>query len=113
MNGKRYDTTFLHIREWLECIRQGKTPSCNIDQAFEEAITAHMGTCISEGRTMHSSISIIERMDAKKVMNEDWNCNQGSTSIFPMTRLYSSHILSKACGVSYPKGLRLYAQNLA
>ena len=54
VNGKRYDTTFLHIREWLECIRQGKTPSCNIDQAFQEAITAHMGTrAFLEGRTMY------------------------------------------------------------
>ncbi len=54
VNGKRYDTTHLHIREWLECIRQKKTPSCNVDQAFEEAITAHMGTrAYLEGRTMY------------------------------------------------------------
>lgn len=54
INGKRYDTTHLHMREWLECIRQGQTPSCNIDQAFEEAITAHMGTrAYLEGRTMY------------------------------------------------------------
>lgn len=54
VNGKRYDTTHLHIREWLECIRQDKTPSCNIDQAFQEAITAHMGTrAYLEGRTMY------------------------------------------------------------
>lgn len=54
VNGKRYDTTHLHIREWLECIRQGKTPSCGIDQAFEEAMTAHMGTrAYLEGRTMY------------------------------------------------------------
>ena len=54
VNGKRYDTTHLHIREWLECIRQGKTPSCNIEQAFEEAMTAHMGTrAYLEGRTMY------------------------------------------------------------
>jgi predicted dehydrogenase len=54
INGKRYDTTHLHMREWLECIRQGKTPSCNIDQAFEEAMTAHMGTrAYLEGRTMY------------------------------------------------------------
>lgn len=54
VNGKRYDTTHLHIREWLECIRQGKTPSCNIDCAFEEAMTAHMGTrAYLEGRTMY------------------------------------------------------------
>jgi Predicted dehydrogenases and related proteins len=54
VNGKRYDTTHLHIREWLECIRQGKTPSCDIDMSFEEAMTAHMGTrAYLEGRTMY------------------------------------------------------------
>jgi predicted dehydrogenase len=54
VNGKRYDTTYLHIREWLECIRNGGTPSCHIDAAFEEAITAHMGTrAYLEGRTMY------------------------------------------------------------
>jgi predicted dehydrogenase len=54
INGKRYDTTHLHMREWLECIRQGKTTSCNIDQAFQEAMTAHMGTrAYLEGRTMY------------------------------------------------------------
>ncbi len=42
--GKRVDTTHLHIKEWLDCIRDGKTTSCNIDQGFMEAITAHMGT---------------------------------------------------------------------
>jgi len=54
VDGKRYDTTHLHMREWLECIRQAQTPSCNIDQAFQEAMTAHMGTrAYLEGRTMY------------------------------------------------------------
>ncbi|MDU1893009.1 MAG: Gfo/Idh/MocA family oxidoreductase [Dysgonomonas sp.] len=55
LGGKRYDTTFLHIREWLECIRDtSRKPSCDIDAAFEEAITAHMGTrAYLEGRTMY------------------------------------------------------------
>lgn len=55
MGGKRYDTTFLHMREWLECIRnRNLQPSCGIDAAFEEAITAHMGTrAYLEGRTMY------------------------------------------------------------
>lgn len=44
IQGKRVDTTHLHIKEWLECIREGKQPSCNIDRGFEEAITAHMAT---------------------------------------------------------------------
>jgi predicted dehydrogenase len=42
-DGKRVDSTFLHIREWLSCIRNGGQPSCGIQEGFEEAITAHMG----------------------------------------------------------------------
>jgi predicted dehydrogenase len=42
--GRRVDTTHLHLREWLECIRTGGKTSCNIDAGFQEAITAHMGT---------------------------------------------------------------------
>ena len=54
VGGKRYNTTFLHLHEWLECIRTGKQPSCDIDQGFQEAITAHMGTRdYLEGRTMY------------------------------------------------------------
>lgn len=52
-DGKAIDTTHLHLREWLNCIRMndGTQPSCNIDQAFEEAITAHLGTIsYHEGR---------------------------------------------------------------
>jgi predicted dehydrogenase len=51
--GKAVDTTHLHLREWLNCIRAGNgaQPSCNIDQAYEEAMTAHMGTIsFKEGR---------------------------------------------------------------
>lgn len=44
--GKQVDTTHLHLKEWLSCIRleNGTQPSCNIDMAFEEAMAAHMGT---------------------------------------------------------------------
>ncbi len=42
--GRRVDTTHLHVKEWLECIRTGTQPSCNIDRGFEEAISAHMAT---------------------------------------------------------------------
>jgi len=44
VQGKRVDTTHLHIKEWLECIRSNQLTSCNIDQGFQEAITAHMAT---------------------------------------------------------------------
>jgi predicted dehydrogenase len=43
-NGRRVDTTHLHVKEWLNCINAGVQPSCNIDQAFEEGISAHMST---------------------------------------------------------------------
>jgi len=42
--GKRVDTTHLHVKEWIDCIRQGIQPSCNVEVGFQEAITAHMGT---------------------------------------------------------------------
>ncbi|MCR9083429.1 MAG: Gfo/Idh/MocA family oxidoreductase [Cyclobacteriaceae bacterium] len=52
-DGKRVDSTFLHIREWLSCIRNGGNPSCGIDEGFEEAITAHMaGLSYKTGRRM-------------------------------------------------------------
>lgn len=42
--GKEFNTTQLHLAEWLHCIRSGGQTSCNIDRGFEEAITAHMAT---------------------------------------------------------------------
>jgi len=41
-NGKRISPTYLHIREWLDSIRNGTPTSCNIDEAYVEAISAHM-----------------------------------------------------------------------
>ena len=42
IDGKRVDSTFLHMREWLSAIRNGGEVSCGIQEGFEEAITAHM-----------------------------------------------------------------------
>lgn len=42
--GKRVDTTHLHLQEWLDCIRYGGIPSCHIDKAFEVTIACHMAT---------------------------------------------------------------------
>ena len=41
--GRRVDTTHLHIAEWIQSIREGTQPSCNVDQAFEEGVAAAMG----------------------------------------------------------------------
>lgn len=42
INGRSVDVTHLHIREWLNCIRNGGAPSANIEMAFEEGITCIM-----------------------------------------------------------------------
>jgi predicted dehydrogenase len=42
--GKEVSTTHLHLAEWIRCIRNGGTTSCNIDRGFEEAVVAHMAT---------------------------------------------------------------------
>ena len=43
-DGKRVDTTHLHIKEWLDAIRNNGKTSCGVDLGFQEAVTAHMGT---------------------------------------------------------------------
>lgn len=45
-DGKRVDSTHLHMREWLASIRQNKPEltSCGIKEGFEEAMAAHMST---------------------------------------------------------------------
>ena len=42
INGVNVDVTYLHVREWIDCIRTGKTPTVNIERAFEEAVTLIM-----------------------------------------------------------------------
>ena len=42
--GKKVNVTYLHIKDWLTCIRDGGIPSCHIDLAVEDAITCLMAT---------------------------------------------------------------------
>jgi len=42
--GVRMSAYHLHIKEWLDVIRNGGQVSCNIERGFEEAITCHMAT---------------------------------------------------------------------
>jgi predicted dehydrogenase len=78
-DGKRVDTTFLHMREWLSCIRNGGKPSCGIQEGFEEAISAHMaGLSYKLGRRIewdHAAEKIIakpgEDLDAALLANEE------------------------------------------
>lgn len=63
-NGKRVDSTHLHIREWLSGIRNGTKVSCGIEEGFEEAISAHMTTLAFKlGRKIEWDA------DAKKIIN--------------------------------------------
>lgn len=43
-NGRPMDVSHLHLKEWLECIRSGDQPSCDIDKGFEVTIACHMAT---------------------------------------------------------------------
>ena len=42
--GRRMSPYHLHIKEWLDVIRDGGETSCNVDRGFEEAISCHMAT---------------------------------------------------------------------
>ena len=37
-NGKKTDVSYLHLKEWLDCIRFGGTPGCGIEKGFETTI---------------------------------------------------------------------------
>jgi hypothetical protein len=40
--GEIVDTTFLHLKEWLNGVRKGVQPSCNVERGFEETVTFYM-----------------------------------------------------------------------
>jgi len=42
IGGQDWDVTHLHLKEWLDCIRFGGTPSAHIDKAFEEGVVIAM-----------------------------------------------------------------------
>ncbi len=42
INGQEIDITHLHLREWINCIREKSQPSSNIDLGYEIGITSLM-----------------------------------------------------------------------
>lgn len=42
ISGREVDVTHLHIKEWIDCIRNGGETSDNIERAFEEGVTVLM-----------------------------------------------------------------------
>ena len=42
--GKRVDPTHLHVKDWLDSIRNNAQPKCNIEVALHEAVACHMAT---------------------------------------------------------------------
>ena len=77
IDGKRVDSTFLHMREWLSVIRNGGKVSCGIQEGFEEAIAAHMtGLSWKLGRRIDwdresEMIAPIEGIDFDQVLLAD------------------------------------------
>ncbi len=63
-DGKRVDTTHLHIKEWLDAIISDGVTSCDLEMGRQEAITSHMGTMSYQlGRKIewdHENHKIIE-----------------------------------------------------
>ncbi len=42
INGRQVDVTHLHVKQWIDCIRNGNEPSGNIERAFEEGLACIM-----------------------------------------------------------------------
>ena len=42
INGRSVDVTHLHIKEWIDCIREGGSPSANMERSYEEGIACVM-----------------------------------------------------------------------
>ena len=42
INGRPVDITHLHLKEWIDCIRNGGETSANIERAFEEGVAVLM-----------------------------------------------------------------------
>ena len=85
IDGKRVDSTFLHMREWLSVIRNGGEVSCGIQEGFEEAMSAHMaGLSWKLGRRIEWNqeeeiIVPVEGVDLDAVLLE----NPPGVGIFP------------------------------
>jgi predicted dehydrogenase len=43
IDGKVIDASFLHVKEWLDAIRNQTKTSCDIDEGFAEAVTFNLG----------------------------------------------------------------------
>ena len=43
-DGKRVDSTHLHVKDWIDSIRSKSLPTCNIEEALHEGVTCHMAT---------------------------------------------------------------------
>ena len=42
IGGQSWDVTHLHLKEWLDCIRHGGTPSSDIEKSFDEGVVIAM-----------------------------------------------------------------------
>jgi hypothetical protein len=42
IGGKEWDPDHLHLREWINCIRNGVTPASDIEKAYPEEVSLAM-----------------------------------------------------------------------
>lgn len=59
IGGRMVDVTHLHIKEWLDCIRNGGQTSANIEMAFQEGVTCVMGqkSYVEKRRTLWDPVN--------------------------------------------------------
>ncbi len=58
---KIVDTTYLHMKEWIDAIRGIGAPSCNIDRGFEETVTYILANISLKEKKMVSWDAIHEK----------------------------------------------------
>lgn len=54
IEGREVNITYLHVKEWINCIRDGGIPTADIEKAYEEGITVLITQkAYLEGRQVH------------------------------------------------------------
>jgi hypothetical protein len=52
VDGKLFNATLLHLKEWVDAIRGHGVPSCGVDEGFEEAVTFNLANLAYDHQKM-------------------------------------------------------------
>jgi predicted dehydrogenase len=71
--GKRIDSTYLHMKEWIHAIRNGTKVSGNLQVCFEEAISCIMSTLATKTGRRVNWDQTSEKMSIEGMRNPDFD----------------------------------------